>query len=118
MPVNAALVAVNKALSLVDWAILVVRLALNDNPAPDDAIKLNDLLADLQTLRDRLDAQRTQLNSSGQTIPPPEPALISEVQSLTARVQAATHAGATVSARLAVAGEALTLTTRVMTHFG
>ncbi len=118
MAINEALVAVNKTLLLVGSAIRGVERTLNNNPPPDRELDLTQLRSDLETVKDQFEARRTALENGGQTIPPPDPALIAQIQPLIAQVEAARNAGAAASATIAVAGQALTLATNVLSQLG
>jgi hypothetical protein len=91
-----------------------VQLALNDNPSPDHALQLNDLIADLETLKDELIAMRDELENGQVKIPPPEPPLIAHVKDLVKRVESARTAGTTASAIIALAGQSISAGLAVM----
>src|SRR5450756_2489366 len=105
--VNTALLNANKALLLVQESIILVKLALNNAPSSDDKIALDELLTDLETEEDRLEAKRDQIENGTLTIPPPDPALMAQVGELTKKVEQAKIDGAAAGAALEVAGQAL-----------
>ena len=97
MPVNDKLLLVFKALFVVGESIRLVKLALDNNPPPDDEMALRDAL------------------ESGQiTIQPPPPQLMQEVRQLTASVEQARLAGAAAGQSIALAGQAIDVALKVM----
>ena len=114
MPVNYPLLAVYKSLYLVQESILAVQLALDNNPSPEDGIQLNDKLSDLDTLKDELQVMRDGLQDGSVSIPPPDPSLLDHLKDLISRVEAATQAGITATAVIAVVSLAFDTGTAVM----
>ena len=110
MTVNLARLALLDKLFLVNEAIRVVRLALNNAPTPNEKLDLDEDLLDLQVLKGELTARRNQLAAGAITLPPPSPTVMNEIQALTQQVQQAALDGVATSARLAVVSQVLGLT--------
>lgn len=108
-----------KALSdsqlIVGSAILAVELALTRNPAPDDRLDLIARLADLETVKDRLQARRNQMRN-GRIVPAPPSGLVAEIQILTTQVETAKNRGTAANAVVDVARQAFDVATRVLSH--
>ena len=114
MPVNDKLLLVFKALFVVGESIRLIKLALDNNPPPDDEMALRDQLSDLQTLKDELIALRDALENGQVAIQPPPPQLMQEVRQLTASVEQARLAGAAAGQSIALAGQAIDVALKVM----
>jgi hypothetical protein len=113
-PSNRALLLVFKSLFLVQEAILLLELALDDNPSPDHRMELEDQLADLTALKDELVALRDAMENGSQTIPSPDPSALAHVRALVAQVEAAKNAGLAAGAVVALAGDVLSTGLSVM----
>ena len=111
-PSDRALLLVFKTLFLTQESILIVDLALNDNPA--NALPLMELKADLTTLKDELVALRDQMEDGRVTFPPPDPSVLQHVRGLITQVEAAKNAGVASGAALAAVGDALATGITVM----
>lgn len=111
---NTARLAILEALFLVQDAITLVQLALNDNPAPDDRLALEDLLTDLQTAKDELTRMRDQSNSGDITVTPPGDDLLDAIGDLTKQVEQARIDGAAAQAAMGAARQVLELGISVM----
>ena len=114
MPFNPSLVAVGEAMAMVQQSILAVRLALDNNPSPDDAIELMDRLTDLRTLRDELTRTGQAIRDGSATMPPPDEELVSQLETSIRAVDNATIQGTAASSVLKVVGDALALGLAVM----
>lgn len=114
MAKNSALLLVFKSLFLMQEAIRLVQLALDDNPEPDDDLAMRDELADLESVKDELVTMRDQLENAEITISPPAPELMQLVTDLTRQVEEARIAGAAASEVLAAAGQVLNTALTVM----
>jgi|SRR6185369_10163472 len=109
MTVDLPRLAVNKKLILTNDAMLLVQLALNDNPTVEERQELEEDLSDLEMTKAELVARRNAINS-GQTggIAAPSQAAIDAVSALIAKVEQANLEGRTVAARMALANQAMT----------
>ena len=114
MPANDKLLLVFRTLFVVGESIRLIKLALDNNPPPDEEMELRDLLSDLQTFKDELAALRDALENSEIEFPPPPPELMQEVRQLTARVEQARLAGAAAGQSIALAGQAIDVALKVM----
>lgn len=109
MAFNLRLLMVLQLLFLVNEAILVVGLAQNDAPTPQEDLDLADTLSDLEMLKFELNAQRIQIENEAAAFPPPPAGAMEAVSALLAKVEQAKLDGTAVSARLAVARQVLSI---------
>jgi hypothetical protein len=114
MPANDKLLLVFKALFVVGESIRLVKLAIDNNPPPDEEMELRDLLSDLQTLKDELIALRDALENDKIEVLTPPPQLMQEVRLLTEHVEQARLAGAAAGQSIALAGQAIDVALKVM----
>ena len=108
------LTEVFKTLFLVQGAITVVQLALNNSPTPSEALDLLDTLSDLQTIQDELVARRHQIEEEGVAFPAPDAGALAALTPLISAVESAKLAGIAAQARLDVASEAVSLAMSVL----
>lgn len=114
MPANENLLLVFKALFVVGESIRLIKLALDNNPPPNEEMELRDLLSDLQMLKDELIALRDALENGQITIPPPPPQLMMEVRLLISSVEQARLAGAAAVQSIGLARHAVDVALKVM----
>jgi len=114
MPANDKLLLVFKALFLVGESIRLIKLALDNNPPPDEEMELRDKLSDLQAHKDELNALRDALEGGQVTFAAPPAQLMQEVRRLTGEVEQARLAGAAAKQAMALAGQSLDLVLDVM----
>jgi len=113
MPADEKLFLVFKSLFLVGESIRLAKLALDNNPPPNEEMELRDHLSDLQSFKEELVALRDALER-GEPFPPPPPSLMQEASALTAQVEQARLDGAAAGASLALAGQVIDFGLRVM----
>jgi hypothetical protein len=114
MATDSAMQLILRSQILLQDAIQLVKLALNNNPAPSDELALRDQLSDLETAKDELVNMEIQLDNASISIPPPERALMQSVKDLTSQVETERIAGAAAATSIAVAGEAFNFALTVM----
>ena len=102
------------SITLVDAAISLAESALLDNPSKEDERSLNRSILRLQAERASLDAQLDAALASETAVLGPSPAQLAVIESLTAQVEKAAAATATVSAGIALSGKVIDLMAKVV----
>ena len=109
MTFDLARLAILDQLFLVNEAIGLVKLALNDGPTPQQALDLAETRSDLEMLKAELTARHTQLVAGAVNIPSPSEPAMQQIQVLTQKVQQAKINGTSAQARMAVVSQVLGL---------
>jgi len=99
--------ALNKALDALNSAITAVQNALQTATDPNDILRLNSKLADLQAERQNIQFQLANLGAAAAGIGPISPDTVAQINTLSAQLDHAILNGVTVTATLDFANTVL-----------